>query len=553
MNRVIAFVFLVLIAALAGGEARADARYCHAVTDLSAAKPGAFACSGTPADYHQRSLWLKIEVPTDSRIVYVHQTRFDRLTALFVYEDGHTAAQTVRRGNYGAHWRLGGQIAFEPPVLAAPVKTVMLRFDGLASHELLRIRLPGADEANAQAAALPVIVGGTIALLTLGALYTLSVGIALRREYLLWHGLWAVTMVVWGLLWSQLALVAAPGIAGWSSQICTFLACLAVTLATVSGVKALGETMGPRALRFGTLMLGFLMIPIGIMVALETGAALGWQRTALGVLTLSVLALVTYSLVKGCRAGNADAKALAWAWAVPMVTLALTQIVDMDPWVFGGGPQVVMLIAAALQTVWLSIAVTIRIAHLREERDRARAAEARMSELASRDALTGLLNRRGFVDRAEFMIEARSSPEEHFGLLLIDVDHFKRVNDTYGHETGDAVLCRIARRLERWEGPLCVSGRIGGEEFVLGITGLTPIGIRQFAESVRRGIADQHHPELRIGHVVTVSIGVASADRALGFQRLYGWADQELYRAKASGRNRVAFHTGDRMPQAATG
>ncbi|MFD0847603.1 GGDEF domain-containing protein [Sphingosinicella xenopeptidilytica] len=553
MYRVIAFAFLLLIAAAAGGEARADARFCHAVTDLSAASPGAFDCSAEPADYRQRSLWLKIEAPADSRIVYVHQTRFERLTAVFLYADGRSASQTVRRGNYGTHWRIGGQIAFEPPMLAAPVKTVLLRFDGLASHELLRIRLPDPDEANAQAAVLPVIVGSAITLLALGALYTLSVGVALRRVYLLWHGLWAVTMVAWGLLWSQLALIVAPDLAGWSSQICTFLACLAVTLATVSGVMALGKDMGPRALRIGTLALGLFIMPFGILVSLETGPALGWQVVVLGALTLSVLALVTLSLVNACRAGNADAKALAWAWALPMATLALVQVVNVDDWLYGGGSQVVMLVAAALQTVWLSIAVTLRIAHLREERDRARAAEARMSELASRDALTGLLNRRGFVDRAEFMIEGRAAPGEHFGLLLIDVDHFKRVNDSYGHEAGDAVLCRIARRLERWEGPLCVAGRIGGEEFVLGVTGLTPIGIRQFAESVRRGIADLQHPELRTGHAVTVSIGVASADHALSFQRLYGWADQELYKAKANGRNRVIFRGSDRNAQAVAG
>lgn len=553
MFRVIAFAFLLLIAATAGGEARAHVRFCHAVTGLSATDPGAFACAGEPTDYRQRSLWLKIDAPTDSRIVYVHQTRFERLTAIFLYADGRSASQSVRRGNYGTHWRIGGQIAFEPPMLAAPVKTVLLRFDGLASHKLLRIRLPAADEANAQAAVLPVIVGSAITLLAIGALYTLSVGVALRRVFLLWHGLWAVTMVVWGLLWSQLALIVAPNLAGWSSQICTFLACLAVSLATVSGLMALGKDMGPRALRLGTLAFGLFILPFGLLVSLETGPALGWQIGVLGVLTLSLLAFFTIGLVNACRAGNADGRALAWAWTLPMATLALTQLVNMDDWLYGGGSQVVMLVAAALQTVWLSIAVTVRISHLREERDRARAAEARMSELASRDALTGLLNRRGFIDRAEFMIEGRASPGEHFGLLLIDVDHFKRVNDTYGHEAGDAVLCRIAHRLARWEGPLCVAGRIGGEEFVLGVTGLSPLGIRQFAESVRRGIADLHHPELRTGHAVTVSIGVASADRALSFQRLYGWADQELYRAKASGRNRVVFHATEQSAQAIAG
>lgn len=559
MFRVTAFLFLSLVAALCAGgvSAAVPPTFCSAVTGLSDTVPPArYDCAGQPETYQQGSLWLKTAPGTrldPAPAIYVHQTRFERLTVDFTYADGAAFRQSIRRGAYGTHWRVGGQLVFEPPLRTVALSSATLRFDHLASHELLRIRLLGPTAANAQAAVMPVLVGGALTLLAVGALYTFSLGAALRRAFLLWHGLWGVSMVAWGLLWSQLALIAAPGLAGSTAQISTFLSCLAVTLATISTVTALGDSMGSRLLRIGTLSLGVLVSVFGIPVSMAMGAEIGWMGQALGIMILADLGLVVFGLVRACRAGNADARSLAGAWALPMATLALTQFIDMDAMLFGGGSQLVMLLAAALQTAWLSVAITLRLAHLRDERDIAVAAEARMSELANRDALTGLLNRRGFIERADLLIEGRTPADDHFGLLIIDIDHFKRVNDSYGHKVGDAVLCRIARRLERWEGPLCVAGRLGGEEFVLGVTGLTPLGISQFAESVRREIAACQHPELRPGHAVTVSIGVASADRALSFQRLYGWADQELYQAKSMGRNRVVCRSQGRDAQALAG
>src|SRR3546814_12713360 len=104
----------------------------------------------------------------------------------------------------------------------------------------------------------------------------------------------------------------------------------------------------------------------------------------------------------------------------------------------------ILLLASALQTVWLSIATTLHLSRFRAERDTARAAQAELRELAERDPLTGLLNRRGFVDRTE---TAHAGAGHSFGLLLIDVDHFKAINDRYGHDAGDRVLRRLADRL----------------------------------------------------------------------------------------------------------
>src|SRR3546814_2824366 len=90
-------------------------------------------------------------------------------------------------------------------------------------------------EAGAQAAMLAALIGAALTLLLVGAVYNLSLALAVRRQFLLWHGVWAACVLVWGTIWSQLELLVVPGLAGTAAtQICTFLACIAITAATVS-------------------------------------------------------------------------------------------------------------------------------------------------------------------------------------------------------------------------------------------------------------------------------------------------------------------------------
>lgn len=161
--------------------------------------------------------------------------------------------------------------------------------------------------------------------------------------------------------------------------------------------------------------------------------------------------------------------------------------------------------------------------------------------LATTDALTGLLNRRAFLDAIE---RERARSDRHafpLSVLLLDVDHFKRINDGRGHPTGDAVLRGIARILESVARKSDFVARWGGEEFVLGLPQTSDAGARVAAERVRRAVAGESlaapdgGPPLR----VTVSVGVASADAPWSVDHLVGHADAAMYAAKARGRNRV--------------
>jgi len=549
LGRLLAALVLAGLPLAAGATPlRIDQPLCHAVTaGEPPATDAAYSCTGTPAAYQQATLWLhadlsQLDAARHDPVLLIHQSRFDRLIVLFHYADGVTDRQQIARGDYGASWRIGGQIAFEAPHRDAALTGVSMGFEHLASQALLRIRILPRAAANHDLAMAAVLAGGSITLLLIGGIYNLSLAIAVRRQFLAWHGLWALCMVLWGLLWSQITLIALPGLAGTTaSQTMSLLACLAVTTATVSVVTALKPTL-PRWTWRGVIALGVVIGLIGIPASLVTDGAVDVYNAVLGVLVLADLAAVSLCIGWSWRRGSGEARDLARSWVVPMAVLALTQLFDFNSRMFGGGPQIMVLSASALQTVWLSITTTLRLSQMRIELDQARAAESALAELANRDPLTGLLNRRGFVDCLhQTFVDGNEAP---LALLLMDVDLFKSVNDQFGHEAGDAVLCRIADCFRRFERELCIGGRMGGEEFVLAVSGLSSFALHQFAERVRETIGQCDHGEVSQHRAVTVSIGVAEGSTRTSFQKLYGAADRALYDAKRAGRNRVVFHAG---------
>ena len=507
----------------------------------------AFRCGAQPSGYQGAALWLRFDlIPADSSsgepVILVHLTRFDRLIVLFHYPDGTSARQEIRRGDYKSNWRIGGQVAFAAPARDRPPTRVTLGFGHLASHKLLRIRVLPAAAANRDLAIAAVLAGGSITLLLIAGIYNLSLAMAVKRRSLAWQGLWAICMVLWGLFWSQIALILLPGVAGTSAaQTCTLLACLAIAAATISVVSGLNSLL-PRWMARLAIGFSLLIAAIGLPASLVTGGSVDIFAPLLDGLVLIDLAAVIACLVWGWRQGDGEARDLVRAWILQMAVLGLSQIFDFNDLFFGGGPQIAVLSVSALQTVWLSISTTLHLSGMRAELEEARATGSALAEIANRDPLTGLLNRRGFVDCLDQTF--RDGNDAPLAMLLMDVDLFKSINDQFGHETGDEVLCRIATYLRRLERELCIAGRMGGEEFVVAISGLTSFALAQFAERVRTGLAACDHAEVSRQRAVTVSIGVAEGSTRTAFQKLYAAADRALYDAKNGGRNLVVFHSG---------
>jgi diguanylate cyclase len=188
-------------------------------------------------------------------------------------------------------------------------------------------------------------------------------------------------------------------------------------------------------------------------------------------------------------------------------------------------------------------------AHLRkssQEVERLREELEVVQGLALTDPLTGLLNRRGFDEQAR---RACATGLRGHSVLIIDIDHFKAINDTYGHLLGDKVINAIAQVLKHCAEGRGQAARIGGEEFALLLAQTSPAGCAEIAERIRSGVERgrirRDDPATGEGHIsaVTVSIGAASCIEGDDFAALLARADRALYQSKQSGRNRVTIST----------
>ncbi len=170
----------------------------------------------------------------------------------------------------------------------------------------------------------------------------------------------------------------------------------------------------------------------------------------------------------------------------------------------------------------------------------------RLTVMASIDMLSGLANRRGFQSRLDFEWMKAQQFNSELSLLMIDVDHFKLYNDTYGHPEGDTCLARLGEALAGIAaGTMGFAGRYGGEEFCLLLPNTGPVQALEIGETVRAAVQDLGMPHITSSHqTVTVSIGVAATlpSDAQSPGDLVEAADAALYAAKHRGRNTVVEH-----------
>lgn len=194
-------------------------------------------------------------------------------------------------------------------------------------------------------------------------------------------------------------------------------------------------------------------------------------------------------------------------------------------------------LAAALPAAWFFFTIDelLRLrAELYEQLHHYRAIEARLRRLAETDDLTGLLNRRAFLERAHAIVALARRYGHPLAVAVIDIDLFKAINDRWGHAVGDDALREVAEALRREARASDLIGRLGGDEFVVLMPMTALAGGRQFAERLRRRI------KLEASRPLTVSIGVASTrGRDADLEALPTAADRMLYAAKQAGRDQV--------------
>ena len=198
----------------------------------------------------------------------------------------------------------------------------------------------------------------------------------------------------------------------------------------------------------------------------------------------------------------------------------------------GGFQKVFYLYMSFLATVLPPCAVWLVLRRLTDK----------LRSLAAHDPLTGLLNRRGLMDALGAHFRSRSA--EPAFLMIVDIDHFKRINDTHGHQAGDLVLCHVADVITDTARQGDLICRLGGEEFVVVALGSDSTGVPQLAERMRAAIEKLEVPDATRNQVIrcTATIGLSdSFDNLQAFDECLLQADAALYRGKAAGRNRVEW------------
>ena len=258
---------------------------------------------------------------------------------------------------------------------------------------------------------------------------------------------------------------------------------------------------------------------------------------AASLLTAGLTGLSAFELWRGRaeRLPSRPAATLVFASFAVLMGLRVP-LLDVLPFPMGGGPLDGTTLAVMNLLIFVhTTSVTVLMVSMTKERR-----ESEQRSFALCDSLTGLLNRRAFHDQAKRMARRRRFGRDPLGLLVLDLDHFKQVNDRYGHAVGDRVLISFAQVALDSIRPTDLLFRMGGEEFCCLLPDASIEQAFLVAERIRKA-CEASLVDARGVHVsATVSIGVASSEHmGHDIDAMYGSADAAVYAAKAAGRNRT--------------
>jgi diguanylate cyclase (GGDEF)-like protein len=288
----------------------------------------------------------------------------------------------------------------------------------------------------------------------------------------------------------------------------------------------------------GPLILSSLVIVGAFTLTALTGVL--WPSLTLTLLASAVLtAPAAYAALRAWREQRGFPLGLMAADLVFSAVVDVVRGLAVSPWFADTREQLLMNNAMGL-LAFIALVIGQALAMLLLLQDHALRQIERLIEI---DVLTGLLNRRGFDERLRRLLR-RGGPRLPL-LALLDVDHFKRINDTHGHAVGDAVLSGLGARLRETLRPQDIAVRLGGEEFAVIWFNPEAGGDQRLGERLREAIGGQPFDTGAGPLKVTVSVGVAparGADEAP--EALFSRADAALYEAKRAGRDRVVLAAG---------
>lgn len=320
-----------------------------------------------------------------------------------------------------------------------------------------------------------------------------------------------------------------------------YIILIAMVLFAVTGLRFAGTFLdlarhAPRLKRALRIFSGTALTLMAVMVGLDL------QREAALLAFTVILAAFAIMLTLGCVAlwrGFTTARYFLLAVISGSAGTIITTLTVWGWMPYSAAGFRAVEFGLLIEATLLALAVAYRV----REHDRAR---ERAEQLARVDPLTGLLNRRALMEQGEGLAQLSRRSRSELALVLLDLDHFKRINDIHGHAVGDRALMEVARVLREVSRRGDLAARWGGEEFILLLPGAGLDEAWAVAERVRSELADQ--PVQERGHAIQLraSFGIAILDKHENLTELIREADDWLYEAKKQGRDQVWFST--RLP-----
>ncbi len=454
----------------------------------------------------------------------------ERVTLHVLYSDGRIAAMSDDAVGTTRRIQLGAVIEYPIPRHSAAVDRLLWKVEGSSNLYAVVRNLRVATDAESNranlfmAALYSAFAGLCIALLT----YNLALWTTLRYRFQLAYAAMVTALLGYALTSSGALAWAMPDIANTFRLRLNYLLLATTAASAIWFARTFFEehVFGPRMRMLTRVSIGTLLVAgtgFAVFAPLAPNLAHGIYNWVFVAMLVPIVAVV----LSAWRHRSNFLWLFGIAWAAPIASGCLRVLSSLGvlPWSFWLDNST--LLAMAAEALLSSIAVTYRIRLLSHERDAALAAETVARRLADLDPLTGLLNRRAFLGHAI----GRSGPQT---LLILDLDRFKQVNDTIGHDGGDEVLRTVARTLRMLAPDTALIARIGGEEFALLCDAGQPVDPETLLARLR---ATRMPYDLRVTASIGIGQGAIATER--DWKALYRTADRALFDAKAAGRDRV--------------
>ncbi|SIQ22890.1 diguanylate cyclase (GGDEF) domain-containing protein [Alkalispirochaeta americana] len=488
--------------------------------------------------YSRSAFWLRFPLSgAPPGTTWILEVAYPLIQKMDLYLVSHGDSREVLHHRGGSHYPF-----YERPVSYRNVVFPLGGLQGSSYQVYLRVRSNGAlvlplnlwraGDFTASLAREYLLLGAYFGILLILVLYNLFLYLFVRRRSYLYYLLYVSCIAGFHLSLTGLAFQYLwPGHPWWANRsVMIFIAGSVATLQVFASELLSLKTAAPRFYRLlRCSAAGAVLMIVPALVLPYTPAML---MTIAGFIMASVIFCVTIlSTLRG-------RDRLTWyfftAWMLMIIAGILLSARSLAILPHSFLTLFGIQVASILEIVILSLALAHRARLLDQQRKIAR-------HQAATDGLTGLTNRRYFEDYASEIIQSSRASDTPLALVLFDLDHFKKVNDTYGHDAGDTVLQTIAQRLTNHLRSSDALSRYGGEEFVFLLPQATREEALQKAEEVR-SILSQQPISLDDQQPITVtaSFGVACLKNEPTLRELMKRADAALYQAKHHGRNRVA-------------